>query len=68
MRSPPEDRRPREGRQRQLTTPSVEDREVTKRLREVGELLGIELLDHVVVGRECYYSFADGRYHRIGGS
>jgi DNA repair protein RadC len=48
-------------------TPSVEDREVTDRLREVGELMGIELLDHVVVGRERYYSFADGRYHEIDG-
>ncbi len=47
--------------------PSVEDREVTDRLRNVGELLGIELVDHVVVGRERYYSFADGRYHMIGG-
>ena len=48
-------------------TPSVEDREVTDRLRNVGEILGIELLDHVVVGRERYYSFADGRYHAIRG-
>ncbi len=48
-------------------TPSVEDREVTERLRQVGELVGIELLDHVVVGGERYYSFADGRYHRIEG-
>jgi len=48
-------------------TPSVEDREVTERLRQVGELLGIEVLDHVVVGRERYFSFADGRYHVIGG-
>ncbi len=39
--------------------PSVEDRLVTDRLRDAGRLLGIELLDHLVVGAERYYSFAD---------
>ena len=28
-------------------------------LRDAGELLGIEVLDHVIVGRGEYYSFAD---------
>ncbi|MCB9868606.1 MAG: DNA repair protein RadC [Planctomycetes bacterium] len=41
-------------------TPSAEDREVTARLRESGELLGITVLDHVVVGATTYYSFAEG--------
>lgn len=40
-------------------TPSVEDRKITARLHKAGELLGIPVLDHVVVGRECYFSFAD---------
>ncbi|MCM3227712.1 JAB domain-containing protein [Terribacillus saccharophilus] len=31
-------------------TPSREDLAVTKRLKEAGELMGIELLDHVIVG------------------
>jgi DNA repair protein RadC len=39
-------------------TPSEEDRGVTERLRKAGELLGVELLDHVVIGSERYYSFA----------
>lgn len=39
--------------------PSIEDRELTKRLREVGELLGIRLLDHVILGDARCYSFAD---------
>ena len=43
--------------------PSVDDRSVTERLRRVGELVGIELLDHVVVGEAAYYSFADDREH-----
>jgi DNA repair protein RadC len=40
-------------------TPSPEDREVTRRLRASGELLGIRLLDHVVLGDEGYVSFLE---------
>jgi len=40
-------------------SPSMEDRLITARLRRAGELLGIPLLDHVVVARSRYYSFAD---------
>ena len=36
--------------------PSQADREVTKRLKDAGELLGIELIDHVVITQECYKS------------
>jgi DNA repair protein RadC len=39
-------------------TPSTDDRLVTERLRQAGELLGIELLDHIVIGRASYFSFA----------
>ncbi|MGI2292610.1 JAB domain-containing protein, partial [Paenibacillus sp. GXUN7292] len=35
-------------------TPSPEDISLTKRLTEAGQLIGIEVLDHVIVG--------DGRY------
>jgi DNA repair protein RadC len=41
------------------TTPSPEDLVLTKRLREVADLLGIPLLDHLILGDEGYYSFAD---------
>ncbi|MCC6850431.1 MAG: JAB domain-containing protein [Deltaproteobacteria bacterium] len=40
-------------------TPSAEDVAITRRLREAGELLGVSLLDHVVIGDERYISFAD---------
>ncbi|MBE3573715.1 MAG: DNA repair protein RadC [Moorella humiferrea] len=36
-------------------TPSAEDVAVTKKLAEAGEILGIELLDHIVVGRDGYF-------------
>lgn len=40
-------------------TPSKEDREITRRLREAGELLGIRVLDHVIIGDGSYYSFTE---------
>jgi len=40
-------------------TPSSEDRELTRRLKECGDLFGIRLLDHVVIGDGKYVSFAD---------
>ena len=40
------------------TKPSKQDKEITKRLTEVGELIGIKVLDHVIIG-ENYFSFAD---------
>lgn len=39
--------------------PSSEDREVTRRLKEAGETLGIELLDHIVFSARGYYSFLE---------
>jgi len=40
-------------------TPSPEDRALTRRLKDGGELLGIAVLDHLVLGEDRYYSFAD---------
>jgi DNA repair protein RadC len=37
-------------------TPSLQDHEVVKRLRDVGTLLGIALLDSIIVGDRSYYS------------
>jgi len=39
--------------------PSDCDRMVTSKLREVGTLLGIKVLDHVVLGEDRMYSFAE---------
>lgn len=38
------------------TTPSAEDLEITKRLVKAGEMLGIEVLDHIIVGDEEHTS------------
>ncbi|MEX5213510.1 MAG: DNA repair protein RadC [Nitrospiraceae bacterium] len=40
-------------------TPSAEDRTLTRRLQEAGEVLGIPVLDHIVIGDGRYVSFAD---------
>jgi DNA repair protein RadC len=40
-------------------TPSEADRAVTRRLTEAGKLLGIELLDHVIIGHDSYQSCMD---------
>ena len=39
--------------------PSPEDRLITKRLKDAGELMGIKILDHIIIGHGSYYSFAD---------
>lgn len=40
-------------------TPSREDREVTQRLIQAGKLIGIEVLDHLVIGQGRYTSFRE---------
>lgn len=40
-------------------TPSAEDRAVTRQLRAAGRTIGIEVLDHVVVGEGRYVSFVE---------
>jgi len=40
-------------------TPSAEDQRLTDRLVAAGEVLGIRVLDHVIVGDGRYVSFAD---------
>lgn len=39
--------------------PSNNDIIITKQLREVGLLLGINVLDHIIIGKDKYYSFND---------
>ena len=39
--------------------PSVEDEQITKKLFEAGELLNIKILDHVIVGKDKFWSFKE---------
>jgi len=38
--------------------PSREDREITRRLREAGDLMGVKVLDHIIIGDGSFVSFA----------
>ena len=40
-------------------SPSGEDIAITKRLKEAGELLGLKVLDHIIVGEGEYLSFVE---------
>jgi len=40
-------------------TPSTEDLRLTQRLKDVGDTVGIRVLDHIIVGEGRYYSFLD---------
>lgn len=40
-------------------TPSKEDILMTQRIKESGCLIGIELLDHIIIGNNCYISFSE---------
>lgn len=42
-----------------VCNPSKEDLQVSKRIKEAGEILGIELLDHIIVGGDNYYSLKE---------
>jgi len=37
-------------------TPSKEDLAITERLKEAGDLLNIKVLDHVIIGDDCFRS------------
>jgi DNA repair protein RadC len=39
--------------------PSPEDIDITKRLKEVGDVMGVRVLDHVVIGYDRFFSFSD---------
>jgi len=38
--------------------PSLADKNITDRLKAAGEILGIEILDHIILGEDNIYSFA----------
>lgn len=41
------------------TTPSAEDKRLTMNMLALGELSGLVLHDHIIIGNDGYYSFAD---------
>ena len=44
-----------------LPEPSADDKSITRRIKSAGNLLGISLLDHIVIGDDSYYSLAENK-------
>ena len=40
-------------------SPSQEDVTLTNRLRDCGDMLGVPVLDHIIIGHDRYYSFKE---------
>lgn len=40
-------------------SPSTDDIRITKRIYEAGLLIGVELLDHIIIGNHCFVSLKD---------
>ena len=38
-------------------SPSTEDNEITKALFETGNIIGIKVIDHIIIGKKIYYSY-----------
>ncbi|MDL2242852.1 DNA repair protein RadC [Bacteroidales bacterium OttesenSCG-928-K03] len=41
------------------TTPSVQDRQITQKMIEIGKLVDINVIDHLIITSDGYYSFAE---------
>ena len=42
-------------------TPSENDILLTNRVKQTGDMIGIELLDHIIIGNNCYVSFLESK-------
>ena len=45
--------------------PSDADKQITERLIEAGKLLGIDVIDHIILGADNYYSFFENNFSSI---
>lgn len=43
------------------TEPSAEDITMTEKIKQGGEILGINVLDHLIIGKSNYYSFLENK-------
>ena len=44
--------------------PSQNDIEITKRLIDIGNILDIKVLDHIIIGKDNYFSFYENGYFK----
>jgi len=45
-------------------TPSKEDVRITRRIQGAGSMIGIELLDHIIIGNNCFISLREKGFLR----
>ena len=43
-------------------TPSTEDRQLTEKVKQLGDMLQLPMLDHIVFGSDSYYSFHENHF------
>lgn len=43
----------------QVKEPSLADMQITERIRQAGDIVGLSLLDHIIVCADTYYSFKE---------
>ena len=44
-----------------ISAPSNEDKAMTSRIKDAGVILGIELIDHIIIGSNQYFSFKENK-------
>ena len=44
-----------------ICEPSEQDLLVTQRLKEAGQMIGIDVIDHIIIGEDTYYSFRENQ-------
>lgn len=49
-------------------TPSKEDVRITRRVHEAGMMIGIELLDHIIIGNNCFISLKEKGFFQQRGA
>lgn len=48
--------------------PSMEDKMTTKRIEEAGQIIGIKMIDHIIIGNEEAYSFGTNSLIKSNGT
>jgi DNA repair protein RadC len=51
-----------------IETPSIQDKRLTKKLKDGGDLLDLNVYDHIIVTPHSYYSFVDNGEMPLSGS
>ena len=42
-------------------TPSLNDEQITNQMVKTGEIIGIPVIDHIIIGNNKYYTFKENK-------